>query len=124
MEAVGLVPDHVLPAGDLPVPLDSNDPQLHRTARATANENAAARKRLHRLGMAITGDLLIIVPMLIMANVPGRTASLISTSVAMLIFATLVTWFTELQPNEVPTSTAAYAAVLVVFVGTSLAPAP
>jgi len=40
----------------------------------------------------------------------------------MLVFAALVTLGTELGPNEVLATTAGYAAVLVVFVGTSLAP--
>lgn len=62
----------------------------------------------------------MIVPMLIMANVPGKVASLMTTCVALLIFVVVIAFLTKLSPNEVLATTAAYAAVLVVFVGTSL----
>lgn len=71
--------------------------------------------------MASAGGLILIVPMLIMANLRSQTASLITTCVAMFLFAVGVTFGTQLKPDQVLGATAAYAAVLVVFVGTSFA---
>lgn len=121
MKIAGLIPDHVLPAGPLPMALDEEDPQLvGGTGRHYANRIAAKEKRLLRFAMAGSGGLLVIVPMLIMANVDGKIASLVTTCVAIAVFAALITMYTELGPNDVLGTTAAYAAVLVVFVGTSL----
>ncbi|KAK5115432.1 hypothetical protein LTR85_009892 [Meristemomyces frigidus] len=123
MVTVGLVPHHVLPAGPLPLPRDAHCPKLRDMGRNEANRAAYEKQRLLRFAMAGFGGLLLIVPMLTMAEVPGKIASLTTTCVAILVFAALISWFTNLGPNEVLATTAAYAAVLVVFVGTSLAPA-
>jgi len=72
-----------------------------------------------RFGMASAGGLVLIVPMLIMANLESKTASLVTTCVAMFLFAAGITFGTQLKPDQVLGATAAYAAVLVVFVGTS-----
>jgi hypothetical protein len=121
MEKAGLIPEHVLPAGQLPVPYDHNRPQLKR-GRNETNRAAEKKKRLLRFSMAAMGGLLLLVPVIIMATVPGLVASLVTTCVATLVFALLIAWRTDLGPNEVLATTAAYAAVLVVFVGTSLGP--
>ena len=71
--------------------------------------------------MASAGGLSLIIPVLVMANVPGIVSSLVTTCVAMLLFAIGITLGTDLKPDQVLGATAAYAAVLVVFVGTSLA---
>lgn len=68
---------------------------------------------------SISGGLLLIVPMLIMALLKNQTASLITTSCAVFIFALAVTGISSASPQELLAATAAYAAVLVVFVGTS-----
>jgi hypothetical protein len=42
---------------------------------------------------AVSGGLLLIVPLLIMVYIPGKTASIVTTSVSVVIFATeLATW--------------------------------
>lgn len=122
LEDSGLVPNHVLPSGPLPVPLDHGEPQLRLTGRNEANKAAHEKKRVLRFTMAASGGLLLVVPVIIMSTVPGLISSLVTTCVATLLFAFLVAWRTELGPNEVLATTAAYAAVLVVFVGTSLSP--
>lgn len=121
-ENLGLIPDHVLPQGELPPPEDQDQPLLFNESdgRYHANEQITKKQRLERFAMASFGGLLIIVPMLIMANVPGKVASLVTSCVAIIIFAGLITLGTKLGPHEVLASVAAYAAVLVVFVGLSL----
>ncbi|KAI7553157.1 hypothetical protein KC331_g1419 [Hortaea werneckii] len=122
LESLGLIPRHVLPKGELPLPYDHEHPflSIEYGGRHYANEQTTKEKRLERFAMASFGGLLIIVPMLIMANVPGKIASLVTSCVAITIFAALVTLGTKLGPHEVLASVAAYAAVLVVFVGLSL----
>jgi VIT1/CCC1 family predicted Fe2+/Mn2+ transporter len=120
LEITKLIPNHVLPAGPLPLPHDHKNPQLRDVGRNEANKAAHQKNRLRRFTMAGIGALLLVVPMLIMANIPGKTASLVTTCVALMIFSILIPLLTELGPNEILATTAAYAAVLVVFVGTSL----
>ncbi|KAK4110883.1 hypothetical protein N656DRAFT_799608 [Canariomyces notabilis] len=72
-----------------------------------------------RLRMAVFGGLAVISPMLIMALVPGLVVSLVTTSVATAIFgAVMVIIGTDSSGKDVLASTAAYAAFLVVFIGT------
>lgn len=113
---------HLLPYGRLLPADDAKHPQLRTQGRHKAHRMAHAREQSTRLLFAIAGGLSLILPMLIMANVPGKIASLVTTCISMLIFVILIAFLTRLSPNEVLATTAAYAAVLVVFVGTSLRP--
>ena len=121
MKEAGLIPDHVLPTGDLPIARDYDSPVLPGSPRSVAIKANRSRDLALRFGMASAGGLSLIVPVLIMANVPGIVSSLVTTCVAMLLFAIGITLGTDLKPDQVLGATAAYAAVLVVFVGTSLA---
>ncbi|KAH8894400.1 hypothetical protein GQ53DRAFT_839979 [Thozetella sp. PMI_491] len=74
-----------------------------------------------RFYMALFGSVSLISPMLIMSLVPGLKTSLITTSVATVIFALIVVIYgTDASGKDVLAWTAAYTAVLVVFVGNSL----
>ena len=120
MEAVGLIPAHVSPPGRLEGPRDSNRHILPFRGRHHANQKAESSKRLVRLTMAIAGGLFLIVPMLIMVFVGTRSAT-ISTTCGAIAFAALgLTFAPTLEPKDVLAASAAYAAVLTVFVGTSL----
>jgi hypothetical protein len=73
-----------------------------------------------RLIMGLFGGLALIGPMLIMVLKPSQTASLITVSVATIIFSLVLAKFaTDSAAKDVLGATAAYAAVLVVFVGAS-----
>ena len=73
-----------------------------------------------RVAMALFGGVSLIVPMLVMTLHPSRNTSLITTSVATFVFAiALAIGATDTAGKDVLAATAAYAAVLVVFVGTS-----
>jgi len=92
-----------------------------RTRKSHLLKNAVSE----RLAMALFGGTALIVPMLIMALRPGITIALITVSIATLIFALVLAFFAVgSMGKDVLAATAAYAAVLVVFVGTSLTPAP
>ena len=68
--------------------------------------------------MALVGGLFLIGPMLIMVTVNTLVASLVVTSACVVLFGLVMAWRLE-KPFDVLSATAAYAAVLVVFVGTS-----
>ena len=74
-----------------------------------------------RLMMALFGGIALIVPTVIMAKNESINTSLITTSVATVLFAFILAFgATDSTGKDVLPATAAYTAVLVVFVGTSL----
>ena len=75
--------------------------------------------RLARFIVAMTWGLSLVVPMLTMRIHQNTTKSLITTSVAVLLFSGIVSIGFKASNSETLGITAAYAAVLVVFVGTS-----
>lgn len=74
---------------------------------------------LARFIVALTGGLALVVPMLIMRIHQTPNKSLITTSIAVVIFSGVVSVGFKASNAETLGITAAYAAVLVVFVGTS-----
>ena len=76
---------------------------------------------LSRLVMALFGGLALIAPTLIMALHPSLQTSLITTSIATFLFALALAFgATDSSGKDVLAATAAYAAVLIVFIGTSV----
>ncbi|CCD47293.1 hypothetical protein BofuT4_P004520.1 [Botrytis cinerea T4] len=75
--------------------------------------------KLARFIVASTGGLSLIVPMLIMRIGENLTKSLVTTSIAVVLFAGITSLVLRANNTETVAATATYAAVLVVFVGTS-----
>lgn len=75
--------------------------------------------RLARFVVALVGGLSLVVPMIIMSLDQNSSKSLITASVAVVLFAGVVSIVFNASNAETLGITAAYAAVLVVFVGTS-----
>ena len=70
--------------------------------------------------MALFGGVALIAPIPIMVLRPTRNVSLVTTSVATILFALILAFGAQdSSGKDVLAATAAYAAVLVVFVGTS-----
>jgi hypothetical protein len=88
--------------------------------RGGENRNISQNMRLQRVFMALIGGFFLVGPMLLMVLVNTRTASLITSSLCVLVFGLVMAAFFLERPFDVLSGTAAYAAVLVVFVGTSL----
>jgi hypothetical protein len=88
-------------------------------SRSAFNSKQARKELLERIGMACLGGMFLIGPMLIMVLHPSRLTSLLTSSMCVLAFGLVLSWFLE-KPFEVLSAAAAYAAVLVVFVGTSV----
>jgi hypothetical protein len=74
---------------------------------------------LARFIIAIGGGAALIVPMLIMSIHSSQPKSLVTVSGAVVLFALCVSLVFQAENRETLTATATYAAVLVVFVGTS-----
>lgn len=121
MKDAGLIPRYQIPKGKLPDTRDDpRDPLLPGSARGAAIKEAYAEQLVVRFLMAMMGGLALIIPMLVMTYFPGKNVSVVTTCTAMSIFAAVITLGTQLAPDQILGATAAYAAVLVVFVGTSL----
>ena len=69
--------------------------------------------------VAMAGALFILVPMYIMALKQNQTKSLVTTTVAVVLFAVLCSITLRTSNDETLAATAGYAAVLMVFVGLS-----
>jgi uncharacterized membrane protein YfcA len=70
-----------------------------------------------RLMAALLGSAALVVPMLIMAIHPSQTKSIVTSSCFILVFSVVAALVATGSPAEVLAMTAAYSAVLVVFVG-------
>jgi len=72
-----------------------------------------------RLLIAVSSGLALIAPMLIMTLHQSKLTSLLTTSVFVVAVAVVLAWVMDDAENkDIVAATAAYAAVLVVFVGT------
>lgn len=117
MNTYGLLPPEL--SYRLPEPVDIEHPIMPGVGR-TARIHAAQRKvKLYNVLSALLGGLALIVPMVIMKLVPSRICVLVTTCGFVVGFALGVALWSALKHNEILAVTAAYAAVLVVFVGTT-----
>jgi len=83
------------------------------------------RAFIERLLLGSFGGIMLLGPMLLMVLHYDRNTTLITTSVMTAWFTLgLAVFARSMAGKEVLGAVAAYAAVLVVFVGTSIAPAP
>lgn len=75
---------------------------------------------LQRLETSLLGGFAVVVPMLIMTLHPTLLTALLTTSIFVFAVAVIIAiTMKTAEPKDVLGATAAYAAVLVVFVGTS-----
>lgn len=99
------------------------DDHMYNIGQMILSHDDKKEKFLGRLSMALFGGLALVSPMLIMTLHPGKVTSLVTTSVFVVAVAvTLAAFMTDAQGKDIIGATAAYAAVLVVFVGTSFTP--
>ena len=93
------------------------------TEDVTAKHEVRRKRRrdfLSRVGMALFGGTALVVPMLIMTLHPTELKSLLTTSIFVFTVAIGLAWYMdETKAKDIMAATAAYAAVLVVFVGAS-----
>lgn len=102
-------------------PWDSESDQSNEPITGTRGRNVEKtwyRGFRERLVIAAAGGAFLVGPMWIMVLHGGLYTSLISTTAFVTAFGILMAYFLN-EAKDVLASTAAYAAVLVVFVGTS-----
>lgn len=102
-----------------------NDAYLNFRQLNKAVRDAEMRKQalLERVWMGAFGGVALIAPVLVMSLHRDLKTSLITSSVATALFVLILARQGQsLRGQEVLGATAAYAAVLVVFVGTSMTP--
>ncbi|KAK3682811.1 hypothetical protein B0T22DRAFT_444978 [Podospora appendiculata] len=87
-------------------------------SRTLTNKRHSLKGFLQRLSMAILGGGFLIAPMFIMVYHPGRVSTLATSSAFVFAFGVVMSFYLD-RPFDVLSGTAAYAAVLVVFVGAS-----
>lgn len=97
-------------------PLDAHNIKVLGGVRTKRNAEAKLKGYLMRLVMATIGGLFLIGPMLFMVLRNDRNTTLVTTSVCVIVFGFVMAYLLD-QPFNVLSATAAYAAVLVVFVG-------
>lgn len=78
--------------------------------------------RIARFFVAFVSGAALVVPMVIMSFQPSQIKSVITVSVAVLLFSVSMSLVMRASNTETLVSTATYAAVLVVFVGASGSP--
>ncbi|KAL8816850.1 MAG: hypothetical protein Q9191_008254 [Dirinaria sp. TL-2023a] len=116
-ELVELYRDH----SAYPGPIDLDKPEVLGGYRTTTIKETKLQDFLVRLGMASLGWLFIVGPMLLMVLNNTKFTALLTTSVCVGTFGLMMARALE-KPSDVLSATAAYAAVLVVFVGTTTSP--
>ena len=92
----------------------------HAESKFTPQNVSPFVDKVARFIVAMTGGLSLVVPMFIMSIPESSTRSLVTTSVAVVFFAGVISVGYNTSNSETLGITAAYAAVLVVFVGTSV----
>jgi hypothetical protein len=90
---------------------DPSQPEMKGTSPAI--------EHLARFILALVSGATVIVPMIIIVYDSSKLKSVITTSVAVLLFALFISLSTRSSDQETLAATATYAAVLIVFVGTS-----
>lgn len=91
-------------------------------SRTQQNAEERLTRLIERTGGAAASIAALFGPVLIMIFVPTLAATLAVAFAAVLLVVLAVAVFTDLPANEVMTLSFTYAAVLVVFIGTTLAP--
>lgn len=105
------------------VPPVEKEPRAIGGTRMATTRKQKTQLFLQRVLFSIVGGIFLVGPMWLMAVLNAKYVSLISTSVFVFLAGLLAAWKLD-DPKTVLSTTAAYAAVLVVFVGTSTAPSP
>jgi hypothetical protein len=86
--------------------------------RNRVNKDRSFKAFMVRFIMAMFGGVALIGPMLLMVLHKDRATDLATTSVAVFLFAVIIAVYSNAAPEVIVGTVAAYAAVLVVFVGT------
>ncbi|KAK4546307.1 hypothetical protein LTR36_001984 [Oleoguttula mirabilis] len=102
---------------------DQDEPMLSQRSRTELDAEETLKAFVERIAGALLGIVALFAPVLIMIFVPSLVTSLATTFAFVLLVAAGIAWFTNFASDGVLGLSFAYAAVLVVFIGTSMASA-
>jgi hypothetical protein len=121
MQDAGLIPEGQPPSpAEDRAAYDRRQNILPGVSRSEHQQKSDLFRFLERLGMGLGGGIALIVPMLVMVLRDDVLTQLLTTTVATMLFAGALAIFgRNLKGETVLASVAAYAAVLVVFIGAS-----
>ena len=94
-------------------------PQLGPDRLETSKRRSQMARSMRRLLMSLLGGLALLAPFLIIELIAGQLVRLIATSAFTMFFAVLLALGSDTDPDRLALVIAAYAAALVVFVGTN-----
>jgi Family of unknown function (DUF6594) len=94
-------------------------PPIAFATRKEHNRYARKSEIWKRLYMALFGGIALVGPMLIMVLYKHQLSSILTVSICVFLFGLLMAFFSTGSPETVLAAVAAYAAVLVVFIGAS-----
>ncbi|KFX96501.1 hypothetical protein V490_03316 [Pseudogymnoascus sp. VKM F-3557] len=106
----------------LRIPRDHENPEMIGDARGWTRAQTRRASLIKRFWFGIVGGLSLIAPMLLILLHHDRVTALATASVATVLFATTMAFYNgaDASPLALVGATAAYAAVLIVLVGTKL----
>jgi hypothetical protein len=73
-----------------------------------------------RIIFGLSGGVLLLIPLIVLTFIKSTNYRLLAVSLFVLMFVALISVFSRASNQELAGATAAYAAVLVVFVGAAL----
>lgn len=102
------------------IPYDIQDPEMPGGgSREWLRSSKKIEALIYRFWFGLIGGLALIVPVIIMTLQNNLVVALITSSVATMLFAVFLSFFADKDPLELVGYTAAYAAVMVVFIGSA-----
>jgi hypothetical protein len=107
---------------------EDRTPEVHRKSkelfegRPYAINISTTVDSIARILMALLAGLFLLTPMVALSYINSKEFSLITTCLFVVVFAIVLSLASKASNQEVITATAAYAAVLVVFVGQASTP--
>ena len=93
-------------------------PQVQVNRLGFTKRTSSSTQKARRLLMSFLGCLALLAPFLIMKLIAGALVRIVSTCAFALVFAVGIALISDLAPDRICLVTAAYAAALVIFVGT------
>ena len=108
--------EHMKIFEQIPKPRDNGEWETFGGSRNAINRKENFELFLKKLWMAGLGGAFLIAPILLMVLQEGLLTTLLTTSLCVVVFGFIMAFYLT-DPFNVLSATAAYAAVLVVFVG-------
>jgi VIT1/CCC1 family predicted Fe2+/Mn2+ transporter len=95
--------------------------ELEESLTRSYQNTAFLAETITRLLVALLGGFFLVVPLVILSSQSSNSSNLVTVSICIVIFAFLISFLTKASNQEIMAASAAYAAVLSVFVSNTQA---